>query len=242
MVATELAGRKRELERRIRAREFVFGIQDGLIGMVGLLSGVSAATQSRATVVLTGVAAAVTGALSMATGSYLSSRTEKEIFEKELLDQERLAEDQPYLAQEALLESLVADGLDRPAAYRVVQAMSRDRSLLLKTVQEKVLGLGSTDFSQPVQASVVMFVSFLIGAATPLFPFIVLPVGVALPACWVLSVLALLGVGVFKGVMTGRPLVVSGLEFATIALGSAVVGWLVGRVFQVLGGTAAGGA
>ncbi len=87
-----------------------------------------------------------------------------------------------------------------------------------------------------------MFLSFLIGAATPLLPFIVLPVGVALPACWVLSVLALLGVGVFKGVMTGRPLVVSGLEFASIALGSAVVGWLVGRIFQALGGAGAGSA
>ena len=135
-----LGARTKQLERRIRAREFVFGIQDGLISTVGLLSGVSAATQNRATVVLTGVAAGVTGALSMATGSYLSSQTEKEIFEKELLDQKRLADEQPYLAQEALLEALVADGLDRPAAYRVVQAMSRDRELLLRTVQEKVLG------------------------------------------------------------------------------------------------------
>jgi VIT1/CCC1 family predicted Fe2+/Mn2+ transporter len=235
MVTTGLASRKKELERRVRAREFVFGIQDGLISTVGLLSGVSAAIGNRMTVVLTGVAAAVTGALSMATGSYLSARTEKEIFEKEFLDQKRLAEDEPYLAQEALLESLVKEGLERVAAYRVVQAMSRDRELLLKTVQEKVLGLGSADISQPVKASLVMFLSFLIGAAIPIVPFILLPAGGALSACWVVSILVLLGVGVFKGVLTGRPLVVSGLEFAGIALGSAVVGWLIGKVFEALG-------
>ena len=86
MPAGRLTDRKTELERKIRAREFVFGIQDGLMSTVGLLSGVSV-TQSRLTVVITGIAAAVTGALSMATGSYLASRTEKEIFEGELLDQ-----------------------------------------------------------------------------------------------------------------------------------------------------------
>ena len=232
MIASDLAGKRKALERRIRAREFVFGIQDGLISTVGLLSGVSAATQSRATVVLTGIAAAVTGALSMATGSYLSSRTEKEIFEKELLDQERLAADQPHLAQEALLESLTAEGLARPTAYRVVQAMSRHRDLLLRTVQEKVLGLGTADISNPLAACLVMFLSFAIGAAIPLLPFLLLPLSLALPACWIASVVVLLGVGVFKGALTGKPLVRSGLEFAAIALGSAAVGWLLGKAFD----------
>ena len=132
--------RSARLERKIRAREFVFGIQDGLLSTVGLLSGVSAATENRAIVLLTGIAAAITGGVSMATGSYLAARTEQEIFEKELLDQQRLAAPQPHLAQEALLESLVAEGLDRPSAYRVVQLFSRHRDLLLRTVQEKVLG------------------------------------------------------------------------------------------------------
>jgi VIT1/CCC1 family predicted Fe2+/Mn2+ transporter len=232
----ELGARKRALERKIRAREFVFGIQDGLISTVGLLSGVSAATQNRIIILLTGVAAAVTGGLSMATGSYLASRTERDIFEKELLDQERLAAEQPYLAQEALLESLIGEGLDRPSAYRVVTIFSRRQDLLLRTVQEKVLGLGSADISQPVKAATVMFVSFLVGAAIPFAPFLLATGGAALLASWGLSVSTLLGVGVFKGVLTGKPLIRSGLEFAAVALGSAVVGWIVGTVFErVLG-------
>jgi vacuolar iron transporter family protein len=177
----ELGAQKRLLERKIRAREFVFGIQDGLLSTVGLLSGVSAATANRAIVLLTGVAAAITGGVSMATGSYLAARTEQEIFEKELLDQQRLAATQPHLAQEALLESLVAEGLDRPSAYRVVQLFSRDRDLLLRTVQEKVLGIGSADISQPLRAGIVMFLSFVIGAAIPLTPLVLLGGRFALP-------------------------------------------------------------
>jgi VIT1/CCC1 family predicted Fe2+/Mn2+ transporter len=228
----EIARKRTALERRIRAREFVFGIQDGLISTVGLLSGVSVATQSRLTVVITGIAAAVTGGLSMATGSYLASVTEKELFEKELLDQERLAADQPYLAQEALLDSLVAEGLARPEAYRVVKIFSRHQDLLLRTVQEKVLGLGSADISQPIKAGFVMFASFMIGAVIPLAPFLLGLGASALLVSWTLSVLALLAVGVFKGRLTGRPLFRSGLEFAAVALGSAVVGWLLGKLFE----------
>lgn len=228
----ELAEKKQALERRIRAREFVFGIQDGLLSTVGLLSGVSVATQNRLTVIITGVAAAVTGGISMATGSYLAARTEKEIFEKEFLDQERLAADQPFLAQEALLEALITEGLDRPAAYRLVKVISGNERLLLRTVQEKVLGLGFADISQPVKASLVMFLSFIIGAALPLLPFLLPLDRAALPLSWALSVATLLGVGVFKGRLTGQAMLRSGLEFAGIALGSAVVGWLLGKAFE----------
>jgi len=228
----ELGAQRRGLERKVRAREFVFGIQDGLLSTVGLLSGVSAATQNRSVVLVTGIAAAITGGVSMATGSYLSARTEKEIFDKELLDQERLAAAQPHLAQEALLESLVGEGLDRPSAYRVVQIFSRHRELLLRTVQEKVLGLGTADISQPVKAGLVMFLSFAIGAAIPLAPLMLVTGRLALPLSWVLSIGVLLVVGVLKGVLTGRPLLRSGLEFAAVALGSAVVGWLVGTLFE----------
>jgi len=237
-MATALAERKVKLERRIRVREFVFGVQDGLLSTVGLLSGISTATQSRRIVLLTGVAAAVTGGISMATGSFLSSQTEKEIFEKELMDQESLARHEPYLAEEALLESLTSDGLDRPSAYRVVKTLAKRQDLLLRTVQEKVLGLGSADLSHPVKAAAVMYLSFVLGCIVPLLPYALAAPGSALLISWLLSVAALLGVGVFKGSVTGKPLLVSGLEFAGIAMGAALVGWLVGKLFAGLGALA----
>jgi VIT1/CCC1 family predicted Fe2+/Mn2+ transporter len=204
MTAEALRSKKREIERKVRAREFVFGIQNGL------LSGVSAATQDPWTVAITGVAAGLTGGLSMATGSYLSSKPEKEILETELLDQERLASEQPYLAKEALLEALVADGLDRPAACTVVETMSQRQELLLRTVQEKVLGLGSADISKPVQAGVVMFASFLLGAAIPLIPYLAAPLEAALWLSWGASVLTLFGVGMLRGIVTHRSSACSG--------------------------------
>jgi VIT1/CCC1 family predicted Fe2+/Mn2+ transporter len=231
-----LEAKRAEIERKIRARELVFGLQDGLLSTVGVLSGVSAATQNPRIVILTGLAAGVTGGISMATGSYLAARTERGIFEKEFLDQKRLAEREPYLAQEALLEALCADGLDRPAAYRVVKTFSRHQDLLLRTVQEKVLGLGTADLSQPLKAGLVMFISFLVGALIPVLPFLFGLGRLALPVTWAVSVVTLLGVGVFKGVLTDSPRLRSGIEFAAVALGAAVIGWGIGQMFERLFG------
>src|SRR6185436_19507136 len=190
MATAPLGDRTKQLERRIRAREFVFGVQDGLISTVGLLSGVAVATRDKRVVVITGLAAAVTGGISMAAGSYLAALTEQGIFEKELLDQERLAREEPHLAQEALLETLVADGLDRAAAYRVVKTLATRQDVLLRTVQEKEVGLGAADLSHPVKASTVMFLSFVVGALVPLLPFL-LSLPRALLVSWGGSIVAL---------------------------------------------------
>lgn len=230
-----LGAKKRSIERRIRLREFVFGIQDGLISTVGLLSGMSAATQNHRIVVLTGVAAAVTGGISMAAGSFLSNQTEKDIFEKELLDQERLAAREPHLAQEALLEALAADGLDRPSAYRVVKTLARRQDVLLRTVQEKVLGLGTAELSHPWRASTVMFFSFVIGSVLPMVPYATAPASLALPLSWAVSVATLMGVGVFTGTLTDKPRLRSALTFAGVALGAASAGWFLGKLFERLG-------
>ena len=103
-MALEAIEQKKELiESRARIREFVFGLQDGLMSTLGLLTGVQGATESTAVVIITGLTAMFSGAISMAAESYLSSSAEKDIFDKELRDAEVLAEKEPYLAAEGLL-------------------------------------------------------------------------------------------------------------------------------------------
>src|SRR3989304_8650957 len=106
-MALEVIQQKKEvIEGRARIREFVFGIQDGLISTVGLLAGVQGATENNAVVILTGMTSMLAGAISMAAGSYLFSSAEKEIFDKGLREAEDLAEKEPYLVAEGLLKAL----------------------------------------------------------------------------------------------------------------------------------------
>jgi len=228
--------KRRRIERRGRVREFVFGIQDGLISNLGLVSGIQGATADLTIVLLGGITASVTGAISMAAGSYLSSKAEKEIFDAEIrTETERLASE-PYLAQEAVLESLKAEGLPRENAYRIVRLLQPRPDIVLQTYHEKVLGLGRAEINRPMQAALVMGASFIVGSVIPLVPYLLAPGAVALPTSVAVSTVTLFGVGVFKGYLAKKSPWLSGLEFFVIALGSAGLGYGLGVAINALRG------
>jgi VIT1/CCC1 family predicted Fe2+/Mn2+ transporter len=228
--------KRRRIERRGRVREFVFGIQDGLISNLGLVSGIQGATADLTIVLLGGITAAATGAISMAAGSYLSSKAEKEIFDAEIrTETERLASE-PYLAQEAVLESLKAEGLPRENAYRIVRLLQPRPDIVLQTYHEKVLGLGRAEINRPMQAALVMGASFIVGSVIPLIPYLLAPGAVALPTSVAVSTVTLFGVGVFKGYLAKKSPWLSGLEFFVIALGSAGLGYGLGVAINALRG------
>lgn len=232
MELDEIQRKKALVESRARIREFVFGIQDGLISTVGLLAGVQGATENNLVVIITGLTSMFAGAVSMATGSYLSSTAEKEIFDKDLGDARELAEREPYLAAEGLLNALGGEGLKKEQSYRLVKLLSEERRVFLRTFQEKVFGLGTAELNRPVQAALVMGLSFAVGALIPLLPYLLLSGVGALSLSIALAALTLFSVGVFKGYLAARPLVASGLEFFFIAVAAALLGYLIGLAVQ----------
>ena len=232
---TTLREKKQKVETLGRIREFVFGIQDGLISTVGLLAGIQSATGNRSAVVLAGLASMVTGGLSMATGSYLSTRAEQDIFDKELKDQEAFAKNEPHQAKEGLLDALTHEGLSRPLAYRIVRLMAHEKKVFLRTFQEKVLGIGSAEIRNPLRAALVMYVSFMVGGSIPLLPYLIFHTSQSILFSACLSAMTLFGVGFWKGKLAKRSPFLSGLQFFTVAMGSTLVGLLVGKGFEFLG-------
>ena len=225
--------RKREIvESRARIREFVFGIQDGLMTTVGLLAGIQGATENNLVVIITGLTSMFAGAVSMGTGSYLSSNAEKEIFDKEIQDAAELAEKEPYIAAEGLLKALNDEGLAKEQSYRIVKLLGQQHGAFLRTFQEKVFGLGTAELNRPIQAALVMGVSFMIGAAIPLVPYLVFSGMNALYVSIGLAALTLFSVGVFKGYLAARPLFWSGAQFFLIAVCASLLGYLIGLIVQ----------
>jgi len=228
--------KRKQIESKGRIREFVFGIQDGLISTVGLVAGMQAAGSNRFVILMAGTAAVLSGAFSMAAGAYLSSKSEKEIFDHELDKEARFVEREPYLAQEGLLQALNEEGLSRETSYRIVKLLHQQKSVFVTTFQEKVLGLGSADVNNPVRGALVMALSFIIGGALPVTPFVVLPPEAALIVAAVLAGAALFAVGMFKGRLAGQPLGRSGLEFLVIALVATGIGYGIGFALEKIAG------
>lgn len=224
--------KKQVIESRSRIREFVFGIQDGLISTVGLLAGVQGATENNLVVIVAGFTAMFSGAISMAAGSYLSSCAQKDIFDKEITDAEKLVAREPYIAAEGLLKVLGEEGLSKEQSYRFVKILLQERNVFLRTFQEKVFGLGSAEINRPVQAALVMGLSFVVGAIIPIVPYMIWSGVAPLYVSALLGGITLFGVGAFKGYLAGQSLLVSGGQFCVIAVSAAGLGYLVGLVVQ----------
>lgn len=192
------------------------------------MSGVQGATSSNQIVLLAGLTAMFAGAVSMAAGAYLSSKAERQVFEKEVREQAALVESEPYLAGEGIMKALEKGGLGKESSYRIAKLLMSEKSVLLRTFQEKVLGLGTAEISKPIQAALVMACAFMLGTMFPLLPYLFIRGNTALYSSIVMSGSALFSVGALKGRMARKPILFSGMEFLLIALGSAALGYTLG--------------
>ena len=121
--------KKQVIESRSRIREFVFGIQDGLISTVGLLAGIQGATENNLVVIVTGLTAMFSGAISMATGSYLRPARRKIFSTKNSPMPRSSPTSEPYIAAEGLLKALGEEGLSKEQSYRMVKVLLLERNV-----------------------------------------------------------------------------------------------------------------
>ncbi|MEE9249449.1 MAG: VIT1/CCC1 transporter family protein [Dehalococcoidia bacterium] len=230
----EIGKKRKSIELKARFRELVFGVQDGALTTVGLLAGVAGATSDQRIIVIVGLTEMFAGAVSMGMGSFLSSKAEKEIFDRELREEMDFAEDEPYLANETLMLALEQEGLSRQASYQVVKHLGQERSVFVRTFSEKVLGLGSADITKPLQAALVMAMAYIIGALLPLLPYFVSVGNVPLVISVAIAAFILSSVGGFKGYLAGRSKVRSSAEFLAFALSAAGLGYGIGRLIEAV--------
>jgi vacuolar iron transporter family protein len=239
-VALKPEEKRRLFERLSSVREIVFGIQDGVLTTAGLLAGLSGAVSGRGQVILAALAASAAGALSMGAGAYLGTRAETEVLRGQLERTRREAAKEPYVVQESLQEALAKEGLSREAGYRVVKLLSSAPQALLTTAEEKVYGLGGALMGNAALDGTVMGLAYVVGALVPLLPYVLIRSAHAgLATALAATAVTLFGVGYFQRWLAERsrrwP---SGARFLAIAIGAAVIGYLIGLAIAPLGGSA----
>ena len=222
-----------------RIREVIFGMQDGLISTVVLVSSVYAATQDSFVTVIAGLAGGLGGVVSMSTGSYLSSQAEREVKLTEITK----TSDEFHEARSDVLARLVVlmrnEGLSEEAAVLVAETLGQSESALLNTVVEKGLGLSADVDTVPWKDAFAMGTSFFVGAAIPIAPYIFSAFGMmaGVTAVWVSIVGTAMGLflmGAGKTRVTFRNPLFSGLEMLAIGVASAVLGYALGAIIPML--------
>jgi VIT1/CCC1 family predicted Fe2+/Mn2+ transporter len=214
-------------------RAAVFGINDGLVSNASLIFGVAGASADPRLVLLTGIAGLTAGAFAMATGEFVSVRSQRELFEYQIgLEREELKEYPDAEAQELAL-IYKAKGLSGSDAQRMAKKLVADPEHALDTLAREELGLNPDELGSPWGASISSLLSFALGAAIPLLPFALGSGARALPIAAVLTAGALFAVGATLSLFTGRAAVASGARMLLLGGLAAAVTFGVGRLFGV---------
>jgi len=240
-LAKHLAEEREEAELLSEIREVLFGMQDGLVSTLAVVSTVGAASGDRFAVLVAGIASALAGVFSMGAGEYLSSKSQREIYVAQIENEREEVRDRPAEAEAEVAYMLEAEGLSEAAARRVAAELAREPTVLLKTMVEKELGLVLEEGRSALQGAIVMGAAFGLASLVPILPYLLLPIANAPVASLVLCAVVVFVIGIVKTRWTKRNPLRSGLEVVALAAFAGIAGYLFGSVLPSLLGVAAVG-
>jgi vacuolar iron transporter family protein len=232
---THLGDERRKAGILGEVREAIFGLQDGLISTVAVVNIVAGATQDRYAVLVAGIATALGGVFSMAAGEYIGSKSQREIFDAQIVDEREEVHRRPGEAEAEVAYMFEEDGLPQGEARQVARVMAEHPEVLLRTMVEKELGLTlEQGGGSPLQGAVIMGTAFGLGSVAPILPHLISSSELAVLASVALTLTVLFGIGVVKSRWTHRSWWASGLEILLIGAVAGVAGYFFGSVLPML--------
>jgi vacuolar iron transporter family protein len=217
-------------------REAIFGAQDGLVSTLAVVSTVAGASgDNRFPVLIAGIASGLAGVFSMAAGEYMSSKSQREIFEAQIVGEREEVAERPGEAQAEMAYMLEEDGLPREQASTIAAVIAQHPDVLLKTMVEKELGLsGEHAEGTPLQGAVIMGGAFGLGAVVPIVPYLLLGGDIAIWGSLLATAGVLFAIGVVKSRWTRRPWLRSGLEILLLGAVAGIAGFFFGNLLPGL--------
>jgi vacuolar iron transporter family protein len=205
----------------------IYGANDGLAAVFGIVAGVSGATGGSTFVLTAGVAGALASSLSMATGAFLAERSEAEVTEANLARERQEIAEHPDEEKEELSLFYQLKGIDRDTADSLAEQLSRRPDAMLQALATEEFG-GVGDRGDPKEAALAAGISTGIGAIIPVIPFFFTTGTMAIIAAAIISLIAHFLVGAAKSLVTLRTWWSAGLEMtlAGVLVGGAT--YLVG--------------
>ncbi|QYR53113.1 VIT1/CCC1 transporter family protein [Lysobacter soyae] len=212
-------------------RAAVLGANDGLISTSSLLMGVASADAQPATVMLTGLAALVAGALSMAAGEYVSVSSQADTEAADIAKEKQELVEMPEAELKELIFIYQRRGLSKELATQVAEAMTAHDALGAHLRDE--LGISEVHAAKPVQAALSSAAAFAVGALPPLFLVWVVK-GAQLPVYLAGVTLVLLAaLGAIAGNLGGASAVKGATRVMVWGSLAMAATWAIGRLFGV---------
>jgi VIT1/CCC1 family predicted Fe2+/Mn2+ transporter/rubrerythrin len=207
----------------------IYGVNDGLGAIFGIVSGVSGATLGdRHDVLIAGLAGMIASALSMGSGAYLAAKSEREIYEAEVQRKRKDIEADPEGGKEEMSLIYQVKGVPEEDARKMAEHLAKDPEQFLKTLASEELNLTEEALSNPITSAISGSISTAVGAFVPIIPFFFIGGLRAVIVAAVISLAAHFAVGAAKTLITVRSWWSSGLEMTAVGAVEGVVTYGIG--------------
>ncbi|HSO50133.1 MAG TPA: VIT1/CCC1 transporter family protein [Acidimicrobiia bacterium] len=216
-------------ETRQYWRDIILGVNDGLVSIFLLVVGVVGGGLNTEQVLLTALAGSVAGAISMAAGEYLATKSQDEVLEAELKLERVHIRDHRQQELDQLREMFTDMGIHDEDVETVVTAFDRSDDAILNAMKALEFGFVESERRSPYRAMLASGVFFIAGSLPSIIPFLIFDT-TSTAVIWA-TVLALAGlflVGVVKARVAKHSWIRSGLENMAIAGAGGVLAWVIG--------------
>jgi VIT1/CCC1 family predicted Fe2+/Mn2+ transporter/rubrerythrin len=209
----------------------IYGANDGLGSVFGIVSGVSGATAGGSAVLVAGLAGMLASALSMGSGAYLATKAEREVQEAEIGRERKEMEIHPDEEREELALFYQLKGVPEDESQILAARLVATPENAIKTLVSEELGLSGENYPNPWSAALTATLSTAFGAFIPIIPFFFTSGITAVIASFLISTLAHFVIGAAKTVVTGLSPWRSGAEMTIVGLGEALITFVLGLAF-----------
>src|SRR6266545_200316 len=209
----------------------IYGVNDGLGAVFGIVSGMAGYTGGSEVVLAAGLAGTLASALSMGAGAYLASKSNREVYESEVARERAEIEEDPH---EELLELELfyqLKGFSAEESRTMAERLQQKPKQFLRTLVHEELGLSEENFPNPWRSTVSATVSTAVGGFIPIIPFFFTVGMPAVIASFVISTIAHFVVGASKALVTTRSWWASGAEMTIVGILEAAITYGLGLAF-----------
>jgi len=213
-------------------RAAVLGSDDAIVSTASLMIGVAAASASKGTILVAGVAGLFAGAMSMAVGEFVSVSSQRDAEQADVGREKAELVAEPEAELEELAMIYVKRGLAKDLAMKVAEQLSAHDRLGAHMRDE--LGIDQTSLARPLQAAWISAASFAIFAVLPIAGLLVAPASLRIPAIATLCLVSLAALGAFGGYLGGAPMLRAALR---VTLGGALAMAVTALIGRILGGS-----
>src|SRR5207237_1344542 len=210
----------------------IYGVNDGLGGVVGIVSGVAGATNNQQHYVLiSGLAGMLASALSMGAGAYLAVKSEGEVYEAEIAREKAEVDENPEEEIEEMALFYQLQGFSVAESQKMAERLAENPERLVQAMAQSELGLSEHHFPNPWKSATSASASTAVGAFIPIIPFFFMTGLPAVIVAFVVSIVAHFAVGAIKSLITIRSWWASGFEMTFVGVIEAVVTYGLGLAF-----------